>query len=212
MNTTIYRDGKFSNFSLEAKQPSDLETTSLASFVVHLPDAYDKVSLMHPENYQKPSPNFYILHADEDVALFYFCMVKRGHYKDERAWIYSRDQSPDFYKIYEMEEKLQENGVSINMQDSGFKQCSELNKDPWEVHEIPTNKFVNLKKNKDSDYYPVLYHKCLQRARLGALSPEECDEAFFGYYDDSGSFLLETTNGRVSGRDMGVWVEEKSAI
>jgi len=132
MNTTIYNGEKSDSSIVKADQPTDLSKTSLASFIIRIPEREEfKENFIRDKQIQKPEPNFFVLSIDDQVALFYYCQEKMGYFKDERAWILSRDSIPDLYRVFDMEQMLRLNGVDVYMEDIDIFQCGNLVDRPW---------------------------------------------------------------------------------
>ena len=67
-------------------------------------------------------PNFFVLHADDNFSLAYFCQGF-GSLKMDLAWIMSRERFPDPEEVNEVQKKLRHNGVFLEMTDVDQEDC-----------------------------------------------------------------------------------------
>merc|ERR1712226_1572360 len=73
-------------------------------------------------------PNFFILHADANFSLVYFCQNFQGHsLKMDLAWIMSRERYPNPWELNRIETVLEKNGIlDLEMVDVDQYDCPEM--------------------------------------------------------------------------------------
>ncbi|XP_075259809.1 uncharacterized protein LOC142351584 isoform X2 [Convolutriloba macropyga] len=113
INSTGYTGEEYRSSVIDARQYTHSRNSALGYFVL----GEQKIGLPKSE-----LPNFFILHADDEFSLAYFCQ-NFGSLKMDLAWVMSRDRHPDPEKVQNVEEILRVNGIGLEMIDVSHDDC-----------------------------------------------------------------------------------------